>query len=411
MRRKTLPIIASSIALGFACADNPPPSAPRQVPTEARTTTTAGDEEQVGLPLSGLTAAQLDRFNRGRDVFTRVFSSATGLGPSFNAASCAGCHEEPAVGGSGDDLDEDVETHVSVVADGTCDALAVVGGTVIQKHTTDLLQSYYSEYFTEPIPPEAGTSIGRRSTPALFGFGLLEGVPTSTILSFGDPFDFDGDGISGRPAVANFQVLRFGRKPGHPNLTTFNAGAFQNEMGITNSVAASEQLLMGVPFPFDATIDPISGPELSDEDLSLATDFVRLLRPLPEAERDALANGGRDIFSSIGCATCHVPTLRTGSSPIAALNYVKFYAFTDLLLHNMGPGLADICGGNTRPREFRTEPLAGLHFRSHYLHDARATTLEDAILQHGGEATRARNRFTGLTQVQRSALIAYLNTL
>jgi CxxC motif-containing protein (DUF1111 family) len=90
---------------------------------------------------------------------------------------------------------------------------------------------------------------------------------------------------------------------------------------------------------------------------------------------------------------------------------VRVAAFTDLLLHDMGSGLADICRGNTLPSEFRTEPLMGLRFRAHFLHDARATTLDDAIAQHGGEATRARDRFTGLSQNQRAALIAYLNTL
>jgi CxxC motif-containing protein (DUF1111 family) len=174
----------------------------------------------------------------------------------------------------------------------------------------------------------------------------------------------------------------------------------------------AEQSLAGVsPFPFDASIDPMPGAELSDDDLALATDFVRFLSPPGQAKGGVQANDGRDLFSSIGCASCHVPMLRTGPSAIAALNNVKVEAFTDLLLHDMGPGLADICRGTAGPSEFRTEPLMGLRFRTHFLHDARSTTLEDAIAQHGGEATTARDRFAGLSANQRAALIAYLNTL
>ncbi len=103
--------------------------------------------------------------------------------------------------------------------------------------------------------------------------------------------------------------------------------------------------------------------------------------------------------------------MRTGPSEVRALNNVKVEAFTDLLLHDMGPGLAAICRGNALPSEFRTEPLMGLRFRNHYLHDARSTTLDHAVLQHGAEAIRARDRFNGLTLNQRAALMAYLNTL
>jgi CxxC motif-containing protein (DUF1111 family) len=208
------------------------------------------------------------------------------------------------------------------------------------------------------------------------------------------------------------QVARFGRKATEVTLLGFSAGAFQNEMGITSSVAPLEQLLVGIPFPFDKSISPTtSGAELSDEDLALATDFVRFLRPPPPSRGSPQANDGRDLFGSIGCATCHVPSLRTGPSPVGALNNVRVAAFTDLLLHDMGPLLADICRGNTLPSEFRTEPLMGLRFRTHFLHDARSTTVADAITQHGGEATRARDRFTGLSDKQRAALVAYLNTL
>jgi CxxC motif-containing protein (DUF1111 family) len=411
MRRATLPLGASVIALLLsACADTTQSSAPLHPGPAAHEITDDGDAT-LDLPLAGLTAAELDRFNRGRAVFSRVFTPGNGLGPSFNSAACANCHEEPSTGGIGDDLDEDVETHVSVMSGQTCDDLESAGGPVVQHHTTGLLQAEYPYMTSEPIPASAGTSVARRSTPAHFGFGLIDAIPSSAIEALADPNDANGDGVSGRVSRANGQVARFGRKATDATLLGFNAGAFQNEMGITSSVALAEQRLVGVPYPFDALVSPTSGAELSDDDLSLATDFVRFLRPAPRGKSTVQSNDGRELFSSIGCATCHVPSMRTGPSEVRALNNVKVEAFTDLLLHDMGTGLADICRGNALPSEFRTEPLMGLRFRNHYLHDARSATLDDAVLQHGGEAGRARDRFNGLTLNQRAALLAYLNTL
>jgi CxxC motif-containing protein (DUF1111 family) len=413
MHREPYLAVAGSIALTLAaCSVDAPTSAPRHaIPARSANTHVVSGDEQLDMPLPGLTSDQLHRFNRGRAVFSRVFTDTSGLGPSFNSAACANCHEEPSTGGFGDDLDEDVETHVSVESNGTCLDLAAFGGAVIQHHTTATLQTYYPTYLSEPIPAEAGTHVAHRTTPALFGFGLLEAIPASTILALADPADANGDGVRGRPSIVNGQVARFGRKATDATLLGFNAGAFQNEMGVTSTVAPAEQLLAGVPFPFATTIDPIAGPEISDEDLALATDFVRFLRPPPQLHGVPDANDGRELFASIGCATCHVPSLRTGPSPINALSNVNVAAFTDLLLHDMGPGLADICRGGASASEFRTEPLMGLRFREHFLHDARSTTLEDAIQQHGGEASRARDRFAGLKPNQRAALIAYLNTL
>ena len=262
------------------------------------------------------------------------------------------------------------------------------------------------------MPAAAQGHSAHRTTPALFGFGLLEAIPASTIIALADKNAASGGPVKGRANVVGGQLLRFGRKATDATLLGFNAGAFQNEMGVTTNLASAEQSLAGVtPFPFDITIDPMVGAELSDEDLALATDFIRFLRPPPQAKVIGAATDGRELFSSIGCASCHVSSLRTGPSAIGALNNVKVDAFTDLLLHDMGAGLADICRGTAGPSEFRTEPLMGLRFRTHFLHDARSATLEDAIAQHGGEAAASRDRFSGLSANQRAAVIAYLNTL
>src|SRR5207249_20527 len=140
-----------------------------------------------------------------------------------------------------------------------------------------------------------------------------------------------------------------------------------------------------------------------------------LLDAVPEAEilsrADPDDRHGSDLFSQIGCAACHVPTLRTGPSPIAALSNKQFAAYSDLLLHDMGPDLADICLGLATPAEFRTEPLIALRFATHFLHDGRATTLDQALAQHGGEAAGARDRFKALSPADSAALIMFLKSL
>ena len=138
--------------------------------------------------------------------------------------------------------------------------------------------------------------------------------------------------------------------------------------------------------------------------------FVRLLAP-PEQKLTREARQGREVFERTGCARCHVPALRTGDSPVPALRHREVAAYTDLLLHDMGPELADICLGLATPSEFRTEPLMGVRLRSKFLHDGRATTLEQAIDLHAGEGAAARDRFRGLAAGERAALIAFLKTL
>ena len=208
------------------------------------------------------------------------------------------------------------------------------------------------------------------------------------------------------------QPARFGRKATDPDLLGFNAGAFMMEMGITNQFQTAEQKLAGYPYPYPfPAVDPVDGLELSDADLALATDFVRFLAPPPQLKFTVEAKGGATLFAKVGCDGCHVPSLTTGSSPTRPLDKKQVAAFTDLLLHDMGSLPTDICRGDASRPEFRTEPLMGLRFREHFLHDARAASVEDAILQHGGEATASRNSFNGLKATQKAALLAYLSSL
>jgi CxxC motif-containing protein (DUF1111 family) len=358
-----------------------------------------------GDPLRGLTRGERDRFEMGRAVVQRVFTPETGLGPLFNAPACGECHEDPREGGSGDEL----EVHVAALrADDTCDPLADKGGIVIQQQVTQALKEALG-IDREPVPAEA-TLRATRSTPDVFGFGLLDAVPDATILALADPDDRDGDGISGRPnRFFDGRLGRFGRKALVPTLEEFNAGAFVIEQGITNPAVPTEETIAGNPIP--PGVDPVPEPEIDQQAIDVTDAFVRFLAPPAPLKLDREGKRGRKLFSRVGCAACHVPTLTTGDNPVKALHRKPVAAFTDLLLHDMGAELADICLGLATPSEFRTEPLMGSRLQSRFLHDGRAKTVQEAIELHGGEAARSREEFRRLSDSDRQALLKYLESL
>jgi CxxC motif-containing protein (DUF1111 family) len=357
-----------------------------------------------GDPLPRLDAAQLARFNQGREVFDSVFTPETGLGPVFNSTGCGECHENPVAGGVGDE----VELHATAFHPPLCDPLVDEGGFVIQLKVTPALKAALG-IDSEPFPPSA-TSRAMRTTPVVFGRGLLDLVPESEILAHADPDDRDGDGISGRANhFFDGRVGRFGRKALVPTLAEFNAGAFSAEMGITSPSVPTEETVGGKPIP--AGVDPVPEPELGQDAVDRADDFVRFLGAPTPLKASSAAKHGRKLFGSVGCARCHLPSLRTGDSPIAALSHRKFPAYTDLLLHDMGAELADICLGQATPSEFRTEPLMGARVLERFMHDGRATSIEQAIQLHGGEAAHARDGFLRLSQADQAALVAFIKTL
>ena len=357
-----------------------------------------------GDPLPGLTAEQLARFTRGKEVFDSVFTPHTGLGPLFNSTSCGECHEDPMVGGTGDE----VEVHATAFKNGMCDPLVQEGGPVIQLHTTPALKKALG-IDREPFPPSANGRASR-TTPVVFARGLMDLVPDSAILAYADSEDRNHDGVHGRPnRSVDGRIGRFGRKAFVSTLAEFNAGAFVAEMGITNPVQPTEENIGGKPIP--PGVDSTADPEINQEELDVTDDFVRFLAAPTPTKLDRNGRRGRDLFSKIGCTGCHFPTLRTGASPILALDRHEFPAYTDLLLHDMGQDLADICLGQAGPADFRTEPLIGLRAIQHFLHDGRAATVDQAIELHGGEASGARDRFKALTAEDRAAVVAFLKSL
>ena len=361
------------------------------------------DAGQLGGPMPLTADTQHAKFARGAALFSRVYTPETGLGPLFNGNSCAECHSLPVPGGSG----LQVGVRVSTVRNGVCTDMRDVGGPVIQLKVTPALHDALG-IDQEPVP--AGASVAYRTTPPVWGTGLLDAVPDSEILARADPDDRDHDGVSGRPNwTAEGRLGRFGRKAQVGRLWDFVVEAYMMEMGITNEHFPVEQTVAGEPLP--SGVDPVSQLEVTEGDAIDADWFERVLAPPRFAGSDELQAQGLEIFSRVGCAACHVPALVTRGHPIASMSHQVFFPYTDLLLHDMGPDLADICMGQALPEEFRTEPLWGLRFRPQFLHDGRATTIAAAIDLHGGEATGARERYLALSEQERAILLSFLGNL
>ena len=366
-------------------------------------------QPNLGEPLADLSRAERAQFDAGKKVFQRVFTPQDGLGPLFNANSCAQCHEDPVVGGVGDEI----EIHATrFVAPNSCDPLFHQGGPVIQQDATPLLQA--KGITKEQIPPGA-TAQAHRSTPPLFGFGLVDAIPEATILSHERRHGAKGDGIAGHAnRTIDGRVGRFGRKAAVAALLDFNAGAFPQEMGVTTPLSPVEETINGTPVPPDT--DPVPDPEITVEDIEKVTAFTRFLAPPPQQfftnHTDLhLARRGRKLFAHLNCAVCHRPKMNTGPSTSKALDRKAVALYSDLMVHDMGSALADICLEQAHPSEFRTEMLMGLRFRGQFLHDGSAKTVQEAIERHDGEARNSRDRFKALKEKDKQALLKFLETI
>ena len=385
---------------------------------------------QLGDPIEGLSAQELAAFRRGRDVFERRFRPSEGLGPFYNATSCAGCHSTPVSGGSAA-LYRNFYVAAWKDGDHQSPLPPFMGPVVPAFGSGDDHQTATSSTLVGPrtsLPSSYNGSeviAAQRNTLPLFGVGLFEAVSDVTIMRLSDPDDSDGDGISGRfNTDFGASVGRFGVKAQSNSIEAFTRGPLQNQMGITSepfqgragTVGASHSRLAQVSAnPHDETIDhdPVADPEISHADLGDLIAFTRFLAPPPKKPFDAAARKGEARFEQLGCARCHVPVLPSARGPIEA--------YTDLLLHDLGPELSDGLDfgvpqfSSSAPahvrNEFRTQPLWGVSMHAPFLHDGRAPTLESAILMHGGEAQASRDGFAGLPAAQRAELIRFLDHL
>lgn len=368
-------------------------------------------QPNAGEPLAGLTPAQIAAFNDGRGEFTEVEDAQDGLGPVFNGRSCVECHAQPAIGGTS----RRTVTRFGQRTGTVFDALMNLGGSLIQEHGIGPREGSPHPFQGEIVPPAANVVARRRTTP-LFGLGYVDATPDSDFFALAQlQASRRRDGIAGRVSlVPNISaggdtVGKFGWKAQNPTLFQFAGDAYMNEMGITNPEFASENCPRGncAELAFNPR------PDLNDtgDGVRELADYMTLLAAPPRATITADANQGEAVFQRLGCDECHVATLHTGSSTIAALDHRVYHPYSDFLLHDMG-NLGDGIEQNTaRGRDMRTAPLWGLRFTDTYLHDGRAQTLDQAILQHDGEARASRDRFAQLTEDEKEKVRRFLRSL
>ena len=316
---------------------------------------------QVGQPRADLTPVELDAFNKGRLLFTQKLPR---LGPLFNAESCADCHSIPTVGGSGD------LEHAPFLGPGPPSQPAFY-----PKHALP--------GWTVPTRP---ANASRRIPPPLFGLGLVELIPDDTIRAAcgqGHP-----DPAKIRDTLPHNSVARFGIKPILGTTADFVGAALMSESSVTNPMEG----------PGSKDTDTFADPEV---DATFVESLAAYVRGLAPPGRNGNDPAGEAVFRSFGCAGCHVPNMPPAKD-----------VFSDFCVHNMGAVLADgISDHQAKGDEFRTTPLQGLRFRTLYLHDGRAMSLDAAIAAHGGEAQAAASAYQQATAEQRAALLRFLKTL
>jgi CxxC motif-containing protein (DUF1111 family) len=364
----------------------------------------------AGEALAGLTAAQRAGFADGLAEFVTQEKVSDGLGPVFNERSCAACHSAPATGGGS----RRTVTRFATRTNGVFDPLTALGGSLVQDHAIGPADGVAHRFKPESVPAAATIIVHRRTTP-LFGLGLVDATPDSDFVALAQMEASRGDGVAGRvDMVDNIRagmktVGKFGWKAQVPTLFQFSGDAYLNEMGITTPDFPNENCPQGncgeLAFnPAPSLNDDGSGP------ISL-TNFMTMLAPPPRGAQNQDTADGEATFNRIGCTACHVDTLHSGANAIAALDRKTYHPYSDFLLHDMGALGDKLEMGSSTGAEMRTAPLWGLRFITPYLHDGRATTLDQAILAHDGQARGSRDQFANLASSVKAKLIAFLQSL
>jgi CxxC motif-containing protein (DUF1111 family) len=380
---------------------------------------------QLGDPRSDLTDDELAAFHRGREMFLKRFKPSEGLGPLYNATSCVSCHSKPVPGGA-----SELYRNFYVASWGFPPFLFDLPGlpSPVVPAYGSTLNAPFSLETGRIVIPETISSVpvasDQRNGIPMFGTGLFELISDETILGNADPNDSDNDGISGRINVDGAGVGRFGSKAQANNIELFTRAPLFNQMGISsNPVQGSAgtvslghgALMQGSATPNAPTADNdgIPDPEISTQDLSDLIAFTRFLAPPQKKVFNNAATRGEQTFAQVGCTDCHIPALESSKGPVEA--------YTDLLIHNMGPEIAgEVSFGTPQPSsidpvtneaEWRTAPLWGVSSVAPYLHDGRASTLLEAILLHGGEGASSRKGFNALTALEQEDLLAFLEHL
>lgn len=456
---------------------DPSALSPFEINTAGKATVASRTDETAFVqPSANMSFEDELLFRVGESLFDKLWVSSPsstkasdGLGPLYNARSCRRCHVNDGRGHPPESPDDDAISmflRVSIPADSAVGHENIQGyiasrpeptyGFQLQDHSLAGVPAEYSlrvtyedlpvtlaegeivtlrnpTYHTDnlgfgPMHPDAEFS--PRVAPQMIGLGLLEAIPVTDILAKADPMDANDDGISGRPNVVwsleydQPMLGRFGHKAGSPTVRQQSAEAFSNDIGISNPLlpapwgdcSENQQACRTAPHGDR----DVRGFEIDSEALDLVTFYSRNLAvPSRRDVNDAEVLRGKRLFHETGCASCHTPayvTHRLADQPEQSFQMI--WPYTDLLLHDMGPGLAD-----NRPearangQEWKTPPLWGIGLtrqvsgHTYFLHDGRARSLLEAVLWHGGEAEQMRDAVIAMPRADRDALIRFLESL
>ena len=460
MFKKIVPLVLLSVTL-FSCSNNEDDNYTNVIDLSERlyaggeTTIFSENSTAFRNPAPNIFGADLDLHMEGDAQFEQAFVTApatinNGLGSIFNNTSCISCHPKDGraafpsnitnlsglllrasipgtdshggpnpVPGFGTQIQNQSifgtvpEARYQVSFESKTETLADGTTVTLRKPIITLIEAYIAF-------PGNGMLSPRIATP-VFGLGLLEAIPESSLLTLQDINDSDGDGISGKanyvwdPTSNQLKIGRFGWKAGAPTVLVQCAAAYVDDMGVTNYVFPNE-VGMSQSNGQDGLNDD---PEISDEILNQVVYYCKTLAvPAPRNITNESVKRGAKIFEEISCAKCHTPKQQTGFNSISAISNQTIFPYSDLLLHDMGDDLAD-----NRPdflasgTEWKTRPLWGIGLtrvvngHTHFLHDGRARNITEAILWHGGEGQQSKDKFKQLSTAKRNDLLAFINSL
>ncbi len=467
--RRLFPLLAQALV---ACDNVETPTFSQPEPGEAlsggSTTVMKFDQNAYSMPSANLAPMRRLDFSVGNSFFRNPWviapastTARDGLGPLLNTNACQNCHIKD---GRGHPPAPDATSAVSMLVrlsipagpehaevvrergiapepsyGGQLQDMAIPGvapeGKVRLRYSTEQVrfadgtevelrrpEIELSDMAYGDMHPETRMSL--RIAPPMIGLGLLEAIPEEALLANADADDRNGDGISGRPnrvfdqTTRQTVIGRFGWKAGQPSLNQQNADAFFNDMGLSTSLLSGSSC---TDRQTECRAMPDGGePEVSDDILAQVLFYTRNLGvPARRNVDDPQVLAGKTLFHRAGCQSCHVPQFTTAADaaePELANQLIRPY--TDLLLHDMGEGLADDRAEfEAKGREWRTPPLWGIGLtqavsgHTQFLHDGRARNLLEAILWHGGEAEKARQIVLGYDQNERTALLSFLESL
>ena len=414
----------------------------------------------AGAPLAGLSPLELAAFNVGKADFAEAESAdEEGMGPTMNLDSCGGCHSQPDIGGSAPAVNPQIALASKLGATNKIPSFLSLNGPVREArfvrnpdgtpdggvHAIFTVAGRSDAVGCDAKQPDFATALANRNvvfripTP-VFGAGLIEQIPDREILAnlAKNASARQGLGIRGRGNVVmpangisgqanrngNDGTLgRFGWKAQNKSLLVFSGEAYNVEMGVTNDLFPTErdenENCQFVAQPNNVADQTAATPAEQMSGIEKFATYMRLLAP-PQASTHSPGGGpsitaGRALFDSTGCALCHTPSMKTGNARIDSMRAKTVNLFSDLLIHDMGIGLADgVSQGQANGREFRSAPLWGLGQRLYFLHDGRTMDLRQAVIAHrseGSEANEVVARFTRLADREQQDLLNFLRSL